>query len=236
MNTFASLIDLLATLAELAWLYLQLHGMRTARWVYANPDQATGAALGLLGAFLLARGSARAGLGWLAFLGSNAALIVMALRLDLPGVLVLQLGFTVTTGLGIWTWLIKPRLDWDEWRGDLAGNPTMFIWRLASFRGYRLDLHRMVAPDAWDCFHSHPATAMRVVLYGGYMEEIEAPEGQPRKWKIVPARSVSLVRPEFSHRISSLPRGVSWSLWLRGPKTHETQLRGPGWPEGSEAA
>lgn len=109
MQTIETARSLLASLAELAWLYLQLYGLRTARWVYTNPDQATGAALGLLGAFLLARGGPRAGLGWLAFLGSNAALIAMAWRLDLPGVLLLQFGFTYTSLLGIWTHMVLPR-------------------------------------------------------------------------------------------------------------------------------
>jgi hypothetical protein len=139
-----AILDLLASLAELAWLYIQLYGLRTARWVYANPDQATGAALGLLGAFLLARGGPRAGLGWLAFLGSNAALIAMAWRLDLPGVLLLQLGFTYTSLYGIWTHLIQPlrsaaqAASWAKLRPAATQAPKTHDYpACATFRGGR---------------------------------------------------------------------------------------------------
>jgi len=229
-------LSLLASLAELAWLYLQLYGLRTARWIYANPDGTLGTVCGLAGAFVLAVSRKREALGWLLFLASNAAMIALGRRLDRPDIVVLQCGFTITSLLGLWRTAIKPRLHWDDWRGDLAGTPTMFIWHLASFRGYRLDLHKFVGLDGWGCFHTHPATAVRVVLRGGYIEEVEIPEGHRREFKHVAAGSISLVRPELAHRIHWLPHGVSWSLWLRGPKTHETQLRGPGWPAGSKAA
>lgn len=114
MNTLAELATLLA---QLAWLYLQLFALRTetlaihvARWAATNPDEAIATACGLVGAVLLATKGRWAGLGWLAFLGSNAAWIWFAHRNGHPGLLLQQAGFTITSLIGLWVWVIKPRL------------------------------------------------------------------------------------------------------------------------------
>lgn len=241
-----SSLSLASTSAELAWLYLQLwtlraeiYAIRTGAWVASNPDEATATFCGLVGAYLLARNGRWAGLGWLAFLASNAFLIHLALRLDRPGLVLLQAGFTFTSLLGLWTWVIRPWLTWDDYRGDFDGNPALFIKRLASWRGRCIDLHKMVTADMPECFHTHPARAIRVILWGGYTEEVEG-NGDPencqmdlRDWYPL---MVGRVEPELSHRIAWLHGRVSYSLWLRGRKTHDTQLRGAGWPPGSEAA
>lgn len=244
-----AMLDLLATLAELAWLYIQLYGLRTARWIYANPDGTIGTVCGLAGAFVLAASAKREAWGWLLFLASNAAMIALGQRLDRPDIVILQCGFTITSLLGLWRTAGKPLWQswiWDEWRGDFDGVPVMLIKYLASWRGWRLDLHQMIAPDAPGCFHTHPAKAVRVVLWGGYTEEIEREQlpcdlqlASSQPWIHVEHRRpgyIGRVKPELCHRIHALPRGVSYSLWLRWPKTHKTQLRGPGWPQGSEAA
>lgn len=83
--------------------------LQFALWLRGHPEEATGAALGLLGATLLAGRSRHAPLGWLAFLGSNLALIAFAARAGHPGILVLQLGFLCTSLLGIWQHLLRPR-------------------------------------------------------------------------------------------------------------------------------
>jgi hypothetical protein len=89
----------------------------------------------------------------------------------------------------------------------------------------------MVGADLAGCYHTHPAKALRLVLWGGYVEELE--DGTRVQWW--PGK-VGLVRPDLSHRIASLPRGNSYSLWLRGPKTHKIELRGPGWEKPAEPA
>lgn len=123
-------------------------------------------------------------------------------------------------------------MRWDEWRGSLDGRPTMWIRRLygSKARG-GVDLHKMVRPDDPGCFHTHPAYAVRVVLWGGYIEELEDGTLARRG-----PGYVGMVKPDLSHRVDSLLNGrASYSLWLRGPKRATTELRGPGWPlqEGS---
>lgn len=117
-------------------------------------------------------------------------------------------------------------MDWDEWRGSLDGRPTIWLKRLLSWRGRRVDLHKMVGKDDAGCFHTHPAYAVRVVLWGGYVEETERAEY--RTW--FPGM-IGLVRPTFAHRVAGLRNGrTSYSLWLRGKKRAPVCLRGPGWP------
>ena len=125
-------------------------------------------------------------------------------------------------------------LKWDEWRGSMDGRPTLWVKHLLCGRGYHIDLHKMVGPDDAECFHTHPAFAVRVVLWGGYLEEIEGgrttPYGVPIRevaiWK--PGR-VGLVRPELCHRIARIYKNASYSLWIRFPKCAAVYLRGEGW-------
>lgn len=133
---------------------------------------------------------------------------------------------------------------WDEWRGDFGGRPVMYIKRLLRIplyrskgrvRSIRIDLHKMVAPDAPDCFHTHPAWAIRMPLWGGYEEEILEERCDllwDERWhRIQRALDISLVAPALCHRIASLLNGrVSYSLWIRGPITADVELRGDGWP------
>jgi hypothetical protein len=113
------------------------------------------------------------------------------------------------------------KISWDEWRGSFDGRPAMLIKRLFSWRGYRVDLHKFVRGDDPECFHTHPATAIRIVLWGGYVEEVE--RGKFVTWK--PGR-VGIVRPALCHRVASLLRESSYSLWLRGPVTAKVEIRG----------
>lgn len=125
---------------------------------------------------------------------------------------------------------------WDEWRGSLDGRPTFWlkrllyipVWRKAGkWLGCRVDLHKFIDADDAECFHSHPAYAIRIVLWGGYVEEERS--GMLHVWK---PGMVGLVRPEFAHRVSGLLNGrVSYSLWLRGPICAPVKLLGDGWPQ-----
>lgn len=122
-------------------------------------------------------------------------------------------------------------IAWDEWRGDLDGRVVMRIKHLLHFKGYRLDLHKFVDWDADECFHTHPAMAIRFILSGGYVEELE--DGRLKVWR--PLR-MGIVRPSLSHRVERLlkPRKGSWSLWFRFPKTHKVELKGKGWNKPNE--
>jgi hypothetical protein len=116
---------------------------------------------------------------------------------------------------------------WDEWRGAMDGRPTLWIRHLFCRRGIHIDLHKMVAKDDPECFHTHPALAIRLVLRGGYVEEIEG--GRHRMWR---PGMFGLVRPALSHRVAGLRNGrASYSLWIRFRKSAKVYLRGDGWSQ-----
>jgi hypothetical protein len=113
-------------------------------------------------------------------------------------------------------------MGWDEWRGSVDGRPSMYIKRLISFRGYRLDLHKMVRADDEGCFHTHPALAIRFVLWGGYVEQF--PNMDTISWGV---GAFGLVRPQLNHRIHRIKNNVSsFSLWLRWPKSDSIKITG----------
>lgn len=114
---------------------------------------------------------------------------------------------------------------WSEWVGSLDGRPTMYVTPLLAWRGWRVDLHKFVGTDDPDCFHTHPAWALRLVLRGGYIEEIEG--GNYNGWF---TGAFGLVPPSLSHRVAALHPAGAITLWIRGPKVARIQLRGPGWP------
>lgn len=116
-------------------------------------------------------------------------------------------------------------MKWHEWRGAMDGRPTLWVRHLLCGFGRHVDLHKMVAPDDEGCFHTHPAYAIRIILWGGYAEELE--NGIIVTWK---PGQVGIVRPECSHRIAWLRNGLaSYSLWIRFKKRAKVYLRGDGW-------
>lgn len=70
----------------------------------------SGCAFGLLGAGLLALNTRLSGWGFVAFLVSNGLWIAFGLLTESPGLIVMQVGFTATSLLGIYRWLLKNRL------------------------------------------------------------------------------------------------------------------------------
>ena len=102
------------------------------------------------------------------------------------------------------------KLTWDEWRGSLDGVPTLWIKQLFSFRGFKISLHKMVGADAEGCFHTHPANAYRLILAGGYIEELL--DGTLKTW--LPG-SFGKVPFWYSHRIASIVNTKeSYSVWM----------------------
>lgn len=69
-----------------------------------------GCIIGLCGAALLATNSRYSAWGWVLFLLSNAAWIAFGLMTHANGLVVMQIGFTITSLTGIWKWLIVPRI------------------------------------------------------------------------------------------------------------------------------
>ena len=119
---------------------------------------------------------------------------------------------------------------WQYWVGSEDGRPAMWTSVLFSIGGYRATLHKMVRADDPGCFHTHPAFAIRVVLWGGYVEEIcktYPGEGSFNYHKFRYPGYVGLVRPELEHRIAHLlNHKSSYSLWLRGPIVQNFNVRG----------
>lgn len=117
------------------------------------------------------------------------------------------------------------RIRWDKWIGSIDGRPTLWVKHIFCGRGRHVDLHKIVAVDDPDCFHTHPAYAVRLILWGGYVEELEG--GARKTWR---PGMIGLVKPTCSHRIAELRNGrVSHSLWIRFRKCAPIILRGEGW-------
>lgn len=70
----------------------------------------TAATFGVLGTVLLALNGRLAGWGFVAYLASNAGWIAFAWIHSHWGMLAQQLAFTASSLLGIWVWLVRPRL------------------------------------------------------------------------------------------------------------------------------
>lgn len=117
-------------------------------------------------------------------------------------------------------------LTWIDWRGSFDGRPTMLIIKRFDFAGWRIELHAFIGRDDPGCFHTHPAHALRFILCRGYIEQMES--GELKAWR---AGDIGIVRPKLSHRVADLlGTGPCYTLWIRTPKRHQVELRGPGWP------
>lgn len=129
----------------------------------------------------------------------------------------------------------KTRLQWHSWAGTSDGAPTMWSIPLFVRFGFSIQLHKMVGVDAPDCFHSHPAIAIRILLWGGYYEEprdewlIRPHDDSPGVRALIlfkPPFGIGIVRPNFWHRIYKLYSGNSYSLWIRFRKVQEAEAEG----------
>lgn len=68
-------------------------------------------ACGLLGSLLLALKGRQAPVGWLFFAASNVGWLSFASGHGHQLMLVQQIGFSITTAIGIYTWIIVPAVD-----------------------------------------------------------------------------------------------------------------------------
>ena len=69
------------------------------------------AVCGLIGTLLLATKSRFAGFGFVAFLGSNAGWLAFSYTHTHWWLFAQQIGFTLSSLVGIWVWLIEPAID-----------------------------------------------------------------------------------------------------------------------------
>ncbi len=75
-----------------------------------------GAALGALGALLLACNQPWSRWGWAAFTASNGLLIGFSWATGAYGLLAMMIVMTMTSLLGIWRWIIRPGTRKDQTR------------------------------------------------------------------------------------------------------------------------
>ena len=117
-------IDLyVATQPWLAKALLALHNPLVLVELFAT-------ACGLLGSLVLALKGRNAAWGWVLFALSNAGWLVFGYGHGHWLFFVQQIGFSITSAIGIWNWLIAPRIEkWFErviegplwtWPGDKA--------------------------------------------------------------------------------------------------------------------
>lgn len=73
--------------------------------------EAIGSVLGVLGSVLLAMNSRWSGYGFIAFLASNVAWLIFGRHTGHWLFFAQQMVFTFTSLMGIWRWLIQPRME-----------------------------------------------------------------------------------------------------------------------------
>lgn len=112
---------------------------------------------------------------------------------------------------------------------DRVGDDELYMQRLLAEFGPRrrsLRLHVIHREDTDNCLHDHPWAFWSVVLWGGYTEEIPAPDSTPEEAAAGYPRRVTLtVRPGtfrkmpfgYRHRITRLLKRVSVTLAYAGP-------------------
>lgn len=119
-------------------------------------------------------------------------------------------------------------MNWDFWVGGTRENPqpVLRVKHLVHIFGCRIDLHKMTGADLLGCYHSHPAHAIRLVLWGGYREYVYGDSRQRVWW---PGR-IGWITPAFCHRVHALLNGrYSYSLWIRFRVVAPINLVGFGW-------
>lgn len=110
-----------------------------------------------------------------------------------------------------------------------SSKPVLYSKTLLNLFFIKFSLHKIVRADDVDCFHSHPAHAIRFVLRGGYIEEVyrENKCSTNRVWK---KWNVGWVKPNFTHRIESLFIKIDcYTLWISLREKHKIKLIGKGW-------
>jgi hypothetical protein len=123
----------------------------------------------------------------------------------------------------------------------VAGAVVFFTYKWFSIGNYSLKFHNMVRGDELGCYHSHHASAFRIVLKGGYLEQVVDQTGLeqnvkdyvaedanaslvPRRQPIIPINAVPYVRLlkrfsfgrvkwDYVHRLDRVAVNT-WSLWI----------------------
>lgn len=92
------------------------------------------------------------------------------------------------------------------------GAPYMERHYMGGAFGYQVWLHRFLRADSERHLHSHPWTAMSIVLAGWYVEQL------PGGYNLRSALGLpAMITPQRQHRIYSAEPGT-WTLMVVGPK------------------
>lgn len=92
--------------------FLQLIYLLAGAPHYLVVVEVIAAVCGLLGSLLLALKGQSAPWGWMFFMISNVGWLAFSYGFGHWFLLVQQIGFSITSAIGIWKWLIEPRLDY----------------------------------------------------------------------------------------------------------------------------
>jgi hypothetical protein len=112
---------------------------------------------------------------------------------------------------------------------DRVGDEDLYMQRLLIEIGPRrrsIRLHVIHREDTDNCLHDHPWAFWSVILWGGYREEVPAPDSTPEEAaRGYPRRVIQTARPfrfrflplDYKHRITELLRGRSITVAYAGP-------------------
>jgi hypothetical protein len=111
-----------------------------------------------------------------------------------------------------------------RWRdiNDTAGeNLYLRRWILSLPFGWSIKVHKIVQPDHDRCQHDHPWAFVRIILWGGYIEERGNKIVTLKPWRPWAPWRIYPVWGRFKHRIDHLLKDESWTIMLCSPRFQE---------------
>jgi len=100
---------------------------------------------------------------------------------------------------------------------DLDGKRDyLYRWSLWLPFGLSLKVHKIVRSDNDRCEHNHPWWFIRIILYGGYAEQIKGKTYSRLPWRPWAFWRIYPCLPSFQHKILRLFKRSNWSLVLCG--------------------
>lgn len=96
-----------------------------------------------------------------------------------------------------------------------VNGPYLARYYMGGLFGYQVWLHHFLQSDSERHLHTHPWSALSIMLCGWYIEE--TPMGLSRRWPL----SVMRIKPDRLHRIFDVEPGT-WTLMIVGPERKDT--------------
>jgi len=123
-------------------------------------------------------------------------------------------------------------MKWDEWRGTTDGHPVFFAKHLIRFPWLRVSVHKIIQADLPGCYHTHPAHAIRIILWGGYQEDCLEDGCRYYKWWL--PGMVGWIKPELTHRFQVIRKKCAYTIWIKFKNVAAVKLVGSGWDATNE--